>query len=59
MTSYVIADFDTEDGLDLLKEAAESLVYILVAFILTPFTIFLGIGLFNSNRLLAQPIHLG
>ena len=27
MTSYVIADFDTEDGLDLLKEAVESLVY--------------------------------
>ena len=26
MTSYVIADFDTEDGLDLLREAVESLV---------------------------------
>jgi UDP-glucose:glycoprotein glucosyltransferase len=28
VTSYVIADFDTEDGLDLLKEAVESLVYL-------------------------------
>jgi len=27
MTSYVIADFDTEDGLDLLRETVESLVY--------------------------------
>lgn len=27
MTSYIIADFDTEDGLDLLREAVESLVY--------------------------------
>lgn len=27
VTTYVIADFDTEDGLDLLKNAAESLVY--------------------------------
>lgn len=26
VTSYVIADFDTEDGLDLLREAVESLV---------------------------------
>lgn len=27
VTTYVIADFDTEDGLDLLKNAAQSLVY--------------------------------
>ena len=27
VTTYVIADFDAEDGLDLLKNAAESLVY--------------------------------
>ena len=27
VTIYVIADFDTEGGLDLLKNAAESLVY--------------------------------
>lgn len=27
VTSYVIADFDTEDGLDLLREAVESLVF--------------------------------
>lgn len=28
VTSYVIADFDTKDGLDLLQEAVESLVYL-------------------------------
>ena len=26
MTSYIVADFDTEDGLDLLRQAVESLV---------------------------------
>ena len=27
VTSYIVADFDTEDGLDLLRETVESLVY--------------------------------
>jgi len=47
VTSYVVADFDTEDGLDLLREAVESLVCRSVTVILTAR---------NANRVLRNQV---
>lgn len=58
VTTYVIADFDSEDGPDLLREATESLVcYFAITILNTPsLTMFTGTGLTESNCFPAQPL---